>query len=187
MKIYKFYYKADIKDISVECDDGSILNTDDYIQHKYPLYAFTNKKKLYKEFKEERNMDNFIIIKNDIDKEDFADFAECNRNAYIEKSTLKVKDENGKVYDMDFATTTYENIVIDEMDIEYIMGSPADFMPYLIFNDEIVKALKVLNYPFFYKLITGVALEEKYDDYDQVDVTNNDFEILCSQFSGTFY
>ena len=71
------------------------------------------------------------------------------------------------------------------MDIEYILGDESHFMPYLIFNKEVLKALKTLEYPFFYNLITGNDLEGTAD-YDQPNIKNNEFEILYDQFSGTF-
>jgi len=186
MKLYKFYYKADKNDIAHDINDKHIKSELDYIHDKYPLYAFTTNKKIYKEFKSERNMNNFIIIKTDIDKEEYPDYVKEHRDGLLDTVYLPVKDEDGKVHDIKFAITSYEQLVIDDIDIEYMLGGRDSFVPYLIFNKEIVKALKVLEYPFFYKTIVGEAIEEDDDDYDQVDIRNNDFEILYSQFSGTF-
>lgn len=186
MKLYKFYYKANQDDICHDIKSKHKKSRDDYIKDKYPLYAFTASKKLYKEFKNERNMDNFIILKTDVDKEDYVDYAESHRDAMIDKAYLPVKDDDGKVHDVAFAITSYEQIVIDDMDVEYLFGGPDSFVPYQIFNKDIIKALKVLEYPFFYKIITGKSIGGNGDDYDEVEVRNNDFEILYTQFSGTF-
>ena len=59
MKLYKFYYKANQDDICHDIKSKHKKSHDDYIKDKYPLYAFTASKKLYKEFKNERNM--FVI------------------------------------------------------------------------------------------------------------------------------
>ena len=184
MKLYKFYYKADISGICVNIDNNKSKSTDDYIKHKYPLYAFTNNKKIFKEFKLERNMDSFIIIKSDIDDEDYEEYAKANRDALLDIVILKTLDDNNKICDLEFAITSYEQIVIDDLSIEYLM--PDEFVPYLIFNKEIVKALKTLEYPFFESAYGGMVLEEDYDDYNQPEIATNEFEILYSQFSGTF-
>ncbi len=186
MKLYKFYYKANKNDIAHDIEKYRKKNHDEYIKDKYPLYAFTADKKLYKEFKEERNMDAFIIIKSDIDKEDFIEYAETYRDAYLEQIDLRVKDDKGKVCEVPFVVTTYEQLIIDDVNMEEMLGDSSYFPPYLIFNKKIVKALKTLLYPFFYNTITGQPLDEDEEEYDNIEVSNNEFEILYSQFSGTF-
>lgn len=184
MKLYKFYYKASKNDIVHDIDNKHKKSRDDYIQDKYPLYAFTADKKLYKEFKKERNMDSFIILKSDIDREDYAEYAQEHRACLIDRAEFSVKDDDGKIQNILFAITDYEQLILDDIDVEYLMGDKSYFVSDKIFNKDIRKALKVLEYPFFYATITGN--EEELEKYDQVNVRNNDFEILYSQFSGTF-
>ena len=99
---------------------------------------------------------------------------------------VKVKDDKGRVCEVPFAVTTYEQLVIDDVTIEDMLGDKSYFPPYLIFNKKIVKALKTLLYPFFYNNITGQPLDEDEEEYDNIEVSTNEFEILFSQFSGTF-
>lgn len=61
MRIVKFYRKPDKEDKRV------IMNPDISNREKFPLYALALTKKDAKRFKEERDIDKFIIVKDNID------------------------------------------------------------------------------------------------------------------------
>ena len=58
---------------------------------------------------------------------------------------------------------------------------------YRIFNSKVIKALKVLDFFFFYKMfMDDEELEKKIDDYSAPDFYTDEFVILLSEFGHTF-
>ena len=74
MKIYLFYFK------------GNNLET----PH---LYAFTNNEEYYERFKESRNMGKFKIVKRNISKREFMEFASKAPSQQLTKTELKTKNK----------------------------------------------------------------------------------------------
>ena len=182
MKLYRFYYKADMKDISHDIKDAG--DKEEYLKNKYPLYAFTTDKKTYKEFKKDRNMDNFIITKTNIDKEDYVDYATTYRDQLLDIYVVTTRGKDGYPTEIEIPVTSYEHLVIDDFNYDYFIGEESVGVPYEIYNDKIVKALSILQYPFFYSMVHEV---DDYDDsYDQPPIASDEVEILISQFYGTF-
>lgn len=138
MKIWRFYKKP----------------KKDSTKRDYELYAITNNKKMAEEFIATRNMDLFLMKKSKEDKEDWIDFANENRGAVLDYYKLLTSSEDT---DEDVITTrqvktllTYfewQNCDTDQMDPpelqpEFWINMP----PYPIFNDELIEALRNLEY-----------------------------------------
>ena len=78
MKIWKWY-----KNLS---DEQFIASKNLSIEDKYPLYAFTNKKKYAKQFKKMRRMERFIEVHDNLTRAEYTEF--CNNK---NKQMLKMR------------------------------------------------------------------------------------------------
>ena len=165
MKVWRFYKKPTKGD---EIPEG--ISEED----KFPLYAITNDKKLAKEFMRTRNMDIFMVKKNtEVSKSEYADLANKYRSAVlIKKDLLTSKDkytDKQEVYEIPVVMTVFEKITVEEpvlpIDDEQtwmtLMPSP------YIFNNKILKALKLLDYEQKYRIFkldfSHVSGDEAYE------------------------
>ena len=83
MKVWKIY----IKNIDKDTDT-----------RKYELYAITKDKDILEEFKQTRNMDKFIIKKDNFEKSEYVEFVNDNRGLILSRQKLSTKgiSDNGK-------------------------------------------------------------------------------------------
>ena len=150
MYLWRFFKKPDTPEEDIPM---SVTSTD-----KYPLYAITNQKLFAQRFKSERNMNKFISMKTEVDKEEYIEYASLSRGCVLELhklTTVKNKYKKDQVlFDVEVLITNQEYQLCVEPSFnltdEYWWSTYA-ISPY-IFNKKIMKALKNLDYGIAYKL-----------------------------------
>lgn len=145
------------------------------------MYAFTNDKKLYKEFKEERNMKIFVETIQEVTKEEFHEFEnkykgyQLGRRGYITKPSssnpLKYKTYVYIVSTYDEEMQTY----IKSDEVSNLLMKYTDTIS-MYFNDELLEALETLGY---FKI-----LKMNYGPLPFLDGVSNGEELLT--FGGLF-
>ena len=144
------------------------------------IYAYTDNKEYYKKFKEQRNMKNFIYKKKELTGEQVSELAREYNNGILENCSLKYSD-NGKI--------SHIKMIITKMEKFAIMNESSDLLacgiyqyawiPPEIFNDEIIKSLKILNYTKCHNLLSkGNSFFEIFTEADELG-------IFLRQFSDT--
>ena len=160
MKIWKWY-----KNLTDEQFESS-GNLD--LEDKYPLYAFTNKKKFAKKFREMRRMKKFIELCTDIEKEDFIEL--CNKRnrqmLKMYKYSYFPKDKYGKVEDVKILSTgdekdTTSAALDDVFDADSGQGIMRyNFNPFIL-KMEYINALNVLELISLWKIYTTTPVDER--------------------------
>ena len=166
MKVWRFYKKpTKVNEIPETISE----------EEKFPLYAITNDKKLAKEFMKTRDMSIFTVKKDtEVGKSEYAEIVSKNRSALLVVNNLitsKDKYTNKQVvYEVPVVMTTFEKITVNEpvltIDDEQSWMSPTTPSPY-IFNNKILKALKLLDYEQKFRIFnldySNISADEVYD------------------------
>lgn len=188
-KVYKYYYKADMDDI-MHFDVSDKKRT---ILDKYPLYAITNVKEYAKEFEFERNMDAFIKRVDKMDVDEYREFIEYMNaeGAILDRYTLTTRKHPGKCAkeEIDMMMTENEKIQVLEEQSYYDLEDPRfwNIIDPRKFNKKLRKALNILQYTAFYKLMSPSFIPGPEDeDVPAPEVVHDEFYMLTRLFSGTF-
>lgn len=196
--IYKFFFKGDtssvIHDVPSEDDDdwiqidrkGRVL----YDKHDYPLYAYTCVKKYAKDFKKQRNMNNFVVTKSEYIKEDYNYLTENYPENELQRyymNTRDVQDDNICIKEVDMICTMYEYTVVTE---DMLFTNSTDFklnIPIKCFSDKYREALNYLNYNEI-RLLSSPNTNWFNDeaDADFPDLINDELALLLFYFCDTF-
>lgn len=168
MKLYRFYLKP--PDSVLKDKEAHELSLED----KYSLYAFTTSKKIRNEFIATRNMDRFIEMKSNIDKDDYTDFANRNLLRMLKRISLTSSSQKSKVdpCEIPVLSTQYEKDIIEDS-IEHVFETEVDFsniFPY-VFKDKYLRALSDIGYLFLWKLYASYYFEKcmTKDQLDELD------------------
>lgn len=176
MKIWRFYTKP-----------GSFFGD------KYELYAITNKKKIAKQFMEERDMDCFIMKSSKESPSLWAELANDHQDQIIKAHPLctsYITDEGViRMIDVPIVCTMYEYQTADS-DFADIYITTSYFwdraLPPQLFNRKVLDALSVLQYDKMYKVMSSKAQTSDYDDYDGPNTNIDEVGLLISTFKYTF-
>lgn len=202
MKIWKWYK------VPPEEHAGQLSNLS--VEDKYPLYAFTDDKKLRDLFRETRNTEKFIEMKSDIDKEEFVAFANhhngCQLKMYDFDRFIKYPsraEEDDPPYEPEFETVqvlaTWSEREITQSALETFSdsggGQCAQTYPFspLVFQDKYVRALELLQYIKFWTLYSSENVSDMEEfmlagfnidiDYSYPDVTYDEFAAFINLFA----
>lgn len=157
MKIYMIYAKLNPNDYKKLYDLLPLKNNIIYEQKgdKYVfLYAWTNKKSLLEKFKEERNMDRFKVVKTEIDDDDYNRFRVDMSDIMLDDREYIIPCLKSQDKIVHFITTKNEYVeATDNAEENFYYHKDKLKMKledYELFNDEIIKALDILNYTFIF-------------------------------------
>lgn len=204
MKVYKFYKNpTDNELLSANVDDLTI-------QDKYPLYAFTDNKEIRERFISERNMDRFIEIITKMSKEEYVDFANRNNgerldvysyehnNKYVSKKSGKLKySETYEMIDAKVISTWSErewvNSIADDGISDLTDYISYHFFPFIL-KKKYIKALAILEFLSYWKLLGPVQMYEEYArddelgdlDYSPPSTQIDQLNLLLHLFGDTF-
>lgn len=179
MKVWKYY----------------LVPNKDSAKREYELYAFTNKKEYANKFEEDRDMKKFVkadVI--DIDKEDYLDFANSNKDQLLDyyKYETKFVDENN-TFDIGVVTvlSTYSEYAgcsreaVEDMlfDVSLFETIP----DYRMFTKDIKKSLRTLEFISMYKIMkNNPIMDDVDDDFAAPDVVPDEFKIFISLYQYLF-
>lgn len=161
-------------------EDGLIINQS--------LYAYTPDKKLAKEFKKYRNMDMFYVMKKSLHKNEVNSLAREYQNLILKRHQLETVDRK----------TGYEltsELVMSKEEILCVCNKANSLIlkdiyihcwnsPYL-FNKEIFKALKVLQYVSIHDVIENEVVDVPFYHYDQSSIKPDELSIFLRLFGKT--
>lgn len=183
MNIWRFYKKPDTK--------REDIPTNIAISDLYPLYAVTCKKDYAERFKEERNMDLFIVRKSKIEKGDYSEFANMNRSSVLDIHTLYTVEnkytKSHKVIDVDMLITeaeyrmTGDDAIINLTDESWWVNNTANPV---LFNKKIRRALSYLDYEISFKLFC-MAFDDDVD-YSAPDWTMDSLAMFVNMYGELF-
>lgn len=196
MKLFKFYKNP---------SDEILENAQDLsIQDKYPLYAFTNDKKLAKEFSETRDMKKFIKRVSHIEKSEYVDFTNQNRGQLLEKYSYSrfkgyTSDASEVMTDKVELLTTWQERELTAASVDDGIADLTDFISYnffpFIFERKYVKALdklqfithwKYLGYPEKYKDFISIDEVETFMDFSSPNISVDEFSVYILLFGDTY-
>lgn len=193
MKLYKFYKK--LGDNIKDADELSMTD-------KYPLYAFTNKKKMYEEFIATRNMDMFIVIIDDIEPEEFVKFSNSITSAkldYYKYTSFQGYDAAKKFIDVKVLSTWNEKEITSAMLEDSLETTNGELdwnrMFPLALCKKYIKALDKLEFMTHWRLYgRSEGLDdyypefnlEDYDDYSSPNVRYDELHLFTHLYSDTF-
>ena len=204
-KLYCFYL---IKDKKITKEEVQYLL--DHLDHKElndqlspVLYAITDKKELAKEFKDQRDMDQFFLHKNsDLDKDEIIDFINNQYGRVLEAFEYKrlikdTKKDNRWDYDTIRIVSTYQErqSVYDKSDAS-LLGIPEEVnisFPFK-FANKYSEALSNLEVDTIWRLRSfSIEQSEEFEDeedyYDQPaipDALIDEVEIFVYMYGHTF-
>lgn len=196
MKIWKYYRK-----LSSELKEASKNLS---VQDKYPLYAIALDKKTRNQFRKERDMGQFIEIKDEVEKEEFMPRINRDYRGQVLTPityTTYGRDDCGNRVQAGVVVISNEN---EREIVELAMEGIADpatgqnivewtFNPF-VFNDKYLYYLDKLQFLKLWSIYapTGQSdvspeLSEKYgiDGYDAPDISYDEFETFISLYGDT--
>lgn len=196
MKLYKFY-KNPSDDVLENARDLSI-------QDKYPLYAFTNDKKLAKKFMQTRNMKKFIKRVSDIDKNEYVEFANNNRGQMLEtyaydRFVSYTSDPSERRMEKIQILTTWEEREMTSVSADDGVNDLTEYVNYnflpFIFQKKYLNALDTLEFITHWKYL-GVPEKysefitpdenEKYMDFSSPNISVDEFALYILLYGDTY-
>ena len=149
------------------------------------LYAITDKKKLLKKFKIQRNMDKFHVSEHEMDRDGFLEVCKnhsmyflCERGIY----TSSICNDRYVQGFIDLVITSKEDMEIVQSEDKFYMMLENRFTrtPIEAFNKELLIALNELGYFHVYKysltihgfntsFLEGINIEEPWLTFDQLN------------------
>ena len=196
LKIYKYYKKLS--------DDIMKASMDLSLEDKYPLYAFTNDKKVREEFKNTRDMNNFIEIVTKVTKEEYKEFGNANSGAllnyYKYESHKGYNDEkNVRMNDIQVLSTWNEKEAVNaclDNNVSSINENVAyDILFPFMFKMEYIKALGKLMYLDIWKYYGSIEKFKEFlteeeleyvDDYSYPDIKFDELNTFIMLYGNTF-
>ena len=180
MKVWKIY----IKNIDKDTDT-----------RKYELYAITKDKDILEEFKQTRNMDNFIIKKGNFEKAEYVEFVNDNRGLVLSRQKLATKgiSDDGKYIKktIEVVMTEFEYQNSDTEYVEFIF-SDNNWWDYFHEKDLIQfkpKLKLALDKLFFFdhqKIFDEHRMPFLEDDYSAPDYEIDQFEFFIMNYKELF-
>lgn len=139
-----------------------------YTEKDSLLYAYTDNKEYSKLFRSQRDMNKFVMIKRNIDRDEVNHLAKNFTREYIIKKEIKTKSKGigSKIINYDLIITKTEENIIQNNAYKALtvdMWTSAWTSPY-IFKDKYVKALDIIGLVDRYNIINSwKSLDKKVD------------------------
>ena len=150
MKIYLFYY----------------IPFEDYVNTPATLYAYTDSKDIYEEFKIQRNMKKFKCVKEDISKKDFKEFESKHGKMKLSYNTFKTKSKiYGRMQNVDVLCTWIEEESIFKMSDSLWKEYSKHLFDCRLFKKKYIQVLEKLLFIKFYTFYRVNAMNELMDYY----------------------
>lgn len=143
-------------------------------------------------------MKKFIVMKDEVDKEEYTEYASMNRSSVLELHELltvknKYKENQSKI-NLSMLMTNQEYIMCDDPTInildEYWWANTPD--PY-VFNKKINKAMEYIDYNLMYRLFhnstmgeTGYVFLDEIDDYCGPSWDTDNLNYFIAIYGDTF-
>lgn len=137
MTVYKIYENL---------DDLGIPKSSQY-EYGHEMVAFTNKKKIFKEYMRVRRKKRFIVEKQDMDEDDFVKFANRNRLQLIEYQELTTIDKDDwSHHEVKVPMTSYQYSNLIEIQDRFTINEMGAVMSPKVFRKKYKDALCALEY-----------------------------------------
>ena len=142
------------------------------------IYAYTDNKKYYRKFKEQWNMKEFIYKKKELTREQVSELAREYNDGILEDCSLKYC-KDGKISSINMILTKMEkfSVITESSDLLACGIYQYAWIPPEIFNDEIIKSLKILNYTKCHNLLS------KGNSFFEIFTEADEFGIFLRKFS----
>lgn len=177
MKLYCFYkYNQDMTKEQYRSKIENGLSQEDI----YPIYALTNKKKFMKRFKQERDMNKFILFVKDDDEEEIKVFMNQRRSTVLDLYKYRYipknqRDKEQKIeilstyeeYNMTSSLAEDGSMILDEL-FNLPFSNP------FVFKDKYLDALRLLDYDTIFKFQFDKDINRQYITVCGRKVTFND-------------
>lgn len=146
------------------------------------LYAWTTEKSLLKQFSKERDMNKFKVLKANIDKDDFPRFN-------LDMIDLKLEDREYVIpltkshETVHYVTTKNEYVQVTDYGRENLYYfKPFMDVDYMIFNEEIIDALDIINYTSIYdtECLCGGESDEEVTERMELANFNASFNLTTN-------
>ena len=194
MKLYKYY--------KIPPSDEDNYSKSMHIMDRYPLYAFTNDKKLANRFEKERKKEMFIrTVDKGLSREEYSNFAIDHRGSDLKLQkmvTVRHKNTNRQtVTNIRMVLTQNEYICCNEPLMLITDESWWDEIthcalanPY-VFKPEIREALRILQYNVSFKLFNQDInimdfIDEEDDDYEAPNFIIDEVAVFIKLYGDTF-
>lgn len=195
MKVWKWY-----KNLTKEQYEAS---QNLKIEDRYPLYAFTNDKKIRDLFRKMRNKERYIELKSKMTEEEYVNFVNNHRGCLLEyhkysKIVGYEKDSTDPLMEDIRLLTTWDEKEYVQSSIESFSDTGSGLciqtypFPPFVFNDKYFKALHKLQYVDYWKLYTPATLDSDDEatlkalgadiDYSYPTVIFDEFAIFVNLF-----
>lgn len=173
-KVYRFYRLSDIE------------NENNKHWKDYPVYAFTNDKRLAKEFMKTRNMDVMRVVTSKMTNEQYVRYCNTFRSSELsENKYLTCTDfEKKKWRNVKVVTTWYENEKVSEIISDGLGTLFSQMMPPTLIKKELRQPLIDLQYIQQWASYQQVY-DGEYEDYIP-EIIIDGLMLLLSYFSDTF-
>ena len=186
MKVYKYYIKG--KDV------GSYITTSRMKSDEYIFYAYTADKDLASLFEASRDMTKFKkIVSKGYSKKDYVALKDKNPTSEIINYCLITMIRENKKYrevNVYVVMTVLERQILDTM-VESDFASQLNYACPLIFKNEYIKALQVLQYVNLYKLFASsyeddpyfyliCDMLDKFGSDDVANIANDELELFLT-------
>lgn len=127
------------------------------------LHAFTTDKVLAKEFKETRDMENFIHRVIEVDKYEYNQFSKNYPGKVLTRTTLNTKDEDGGLKKVSVTMTfSEEEQSVLRTDSVYEELGKHTMYDVIMLNDDILEALDYIDYFDIMKFYNSI-IDEPYN------------------------
>ena len=169
------------------------------------LYGVTNNKKIAKKFINERNMKNFCIEIENMEKDEYASYCNSNehRSAVLSEyklATVKNGDHtSSNFYFKKVVMSYWEHQIIDDFstsafnETHEFIGMPIP----IIFKNKYIKCLKILEYnnhfilyalPYLPDEVENLVAEKLHveDEYNTIDIENDELAIFINTCRESF-
>lgn len=191
MKCYKFY--------KVPPENESDISKKNHISDRYVLYGITNNKELAKLFMKQRNMKRFILMKDHMEKEEYASFVNRNRSCLLQEypltTVINKYTKKEKIININIVLSYDEELMIMEDPLIPCMYNDDNYWTSMatiitqpdIFKKKYQKALKFIDYSFNWRVMVPfyVLGDTNFDD-EAPNISYDEVELLIYTFSGLF-
>ena len=175
MELYLIYADIDCKvydkEIKYILPNEPVFQKDGQVMKG--LYAWTTKKKLLKEFKDDRKDANiYLYLKKEVDEDELENFLDKYDMLQLKRYGYnKGTDENGKDRFINITSTKNEFIITTEFGAENMQEDIDEIFDHLLelraVNDDVCKACCVLGIMRYWKAIYGEIDEIDYLNYQE--------------------
>ena len=150
-----------------------------YLTKDHSIYAYTDNKKIAKQFKKERNMEKFICEKKELEKEEVHYLAEDENGGLLIERMMRTKAKDGNLIEVPIVITKNEDYTIMNVG-GGLVGNKIFITAWTnpsVFQKEIRKALKIIKYTECYLMVSH--------GYDLNTLDTDDLGLFLRYYSDT--